>query len=250
VISKASLLVKQAGVKMDGGKHDEALELFDAALGLDPNTSDALLHRANCYLLKQNVEKAQADLIQCLNIRPDHLLACLRLATLLMAVNDIEGAKEKLKKAEQLDPMSSEVHSYRGEMYFSQGDLDNAKAEFEKAIDCDPTNPTPYINLALALVNTPSPSGGPPDTTTSIQMLEKAIEVDPQMHSAYMHLGQLKLATATDLSVAREVVKLYDVALEHCRTEEEMRDICGVRLLTQAQVEAASMLKMESFTMQ
>jgi mitochondrial import receptor subunit TOM70 len=242
--------VKQAGVKMDGGKHDEALELFDAALGLDPNTTDALLHRANCLLLKQKIDEAQADLTKCLNLRPDHLLACLRLATLLMAVNDIEGAKEKLKIAEQLDPLSSEVHSYRGEMHFSQGELEEAKAEFERAIDCDPTNPTPYVNLALAIMNTPPPSGGPPDTATSIQMLQKAIEVDPQMHSAYMHLGQLKLAMATDLSVAREVVKLYDVALEHCRTAEEMRDICGVRLLTQAQVDAASMLNMETFGMQ
>ena len=235
---------------MDGGNHDEAVEFFDMALGLDPTTTDALLHRANLRLLQQNVEDAKADLLKCLEARPDHLLARLRLATLHMALNDIEGTKEQLAKAERLAPNSSEVHSYRGEMHFAQGELEEAKLEFEKAIECEPSNPTPYVNVALVIMNTPPAMGGPPDAAGAIQMLETAIEVDPQMHSAYMHLGQLKLAMATDLSVARTVLELYDQALEHCRTPDEMRDICGVRLLTQAQVDAAAMLKMETFSMQ
>lgn len=235
---------------MDGGFHDEAIELFDTALGLDPETTDALLHRANLRLLQQKIDEAKVDLLHCLEIRPNHMLARLRIATLLMATNDIEGTKEQLAKAEAASPNSSEVHSYRGEMHFSQGDLEGAKAEFEKAISCEPTNPTPYVNIALAIMNTPPTAGGPPDASGAMEMLEKAIAVDPQMHSAYMHLGQLKLALATDLSVAREVIGLYDVALENCRTPDEMRDICGVRLLTEAQVEAATMLGMEQFSMQ
>ena len=235
---------------MDAGNHDEALEFFDMALGLDPNTPDALLHRANLRLLQQKVDEARADLMSCLEIRPEHLLARLRLATLQMAVNDIEGTKEQLNKAEKLAPDSSEVHSYRGEMHFTQGELEESKVEFEKAIALEPSNPTPYVNIALAIMNTPPAMGGPPDVAGASEMLEKAIQVDPQMHSAYMHLGQLKLAMATDLSVARTVLELYDQALEYCRTPDEMRDICGVRVLTQAQVDAATMLKMETFSMQ
>lgn len=244
------ILVKRAGVKMDGGEHDAAVELFDTALGLDPETTDALLHRANLRLLQQKVDEAKADLLQCLKVRPDHLLARLRLATLLMAVNDVEGTKQQLDKAEKMVPNSSEVHSYRGEMHFAQGELEDAKMQFQKAIDCEPSNPTPYVNVALAIMNTPPTAGGPPDAAGAITMLEKAIAVDPQMHSAYMHLGQLKLAMATDLSVARTVIELYDQALDNCRTPDEMRDICGVRLLTEAQVDAATMLKMETFSMQ
>jgi len=245
-----SIIVKRAGVKMDGGSHDEALELFDTALGIDPATADALLHRANLRLLQQKVEEAKADLLECLRIRPDHLLSRLRLATIMMALNDTEGTNKQLDKADQMAPNSSEVHSYRGEMHFARGELEEAKAEFENAIECEPLNPTPYVNAALVIMNTPPAQGAAPDTAGAIAKLEKAIEVDPQMHSAYMHLGQLRLAMAMDLTVARGVVSLYDQALEHCRTADEMRDICGVRLLTVAQVDAAVMLGMETFSMQ
>jgi import receptor subunit TOM70 len=234
---------------MDGGNHDEALELFDTALGLDPETTDALLHRANLRLLQQNIDQAKSDLLKCLEIRSDHLLARLRLATILMALNERDATLDQLEKAQKAVPNSSEVHSYRGEMHFAQGELEDAKAEFQKAMELEPANPTPYVNMALVIMNSGSP-GNPPDAAAAIEMLEKAIEVDPQMHSAYMHLGQLKLAMAMDLTVARKVIDLYDTALEHCKTPDELRDICGVRLLTVAQVEAAEMLNMTTFSMQ
>lgn len=242
--------MKRAGVKMDGGEHDEALTLFDTALGLNPNAVDALLHRGNLRMIQQKIPEAKADLERCLELRPDHVLARLRLASILMATNDLDGAKKELEMAESFDPNSSEVHSYRGEMHFAQGEFTEARAQFDRAIACEAGNPTPYVNAALAVMNTPAAGGGAPDVAEAIRLLEKSIEVDPQFHASYVHLGQLKLSMATDLSTAREVIDLYDKGLEFCRTKEELKDICSMRLLTVAQVEAASMLKMETLNMQ
>lgn len=89
-----------------------------------------------------------------------------------------------------------------------------------------------------------------PDFPEAISLLEKAISIDPMFHSAYVQLGQMKLAMATDLTKAREVVELYDRGLEYCRTPEELKDICSMRMLTLAQVEAAHALNMESLNMQ
>jgi tetratricopeptide (TPR) repeat protein len=202
------------------------------------------------HTLLQKPTEAKADLNRCLEIRPDHLLARLRLATALMATNDVEGAKKALDMAGEVDPESSEVHSYRGEMRFASGDFVEARKEFDKAVECDPTNATPYVNAALAVMNTPTAGTGIPDAPEAIRLLERAIEADPQFHAAYVHLGRLKLSMATDLTAAREVLKLYDRGLEHCRTPEEIKDICGMRILTLAQVNAASMLGMETFGMQ
>lgn len=245
----AEILVKCAGVKMDSGKLDEAMELFKSALELDPTAVDALLHRANLYMLQQKPNEAKEDLELCLKLRPDHLLARLRLATVHMATEDLDGAKRHLDKAAEVDPDSSEVHSYRGELQFAQGDFVEAKAEFDRAIECDAGNPTPYVNAALTVMNTPG-AGGPPDIPESIRLLEKAIEVDPQFHNAYVHLGQFKLSMATDLTTAKEVVALYDEGLEYCRTAEELKDIVSMRILTVAQVDAAAMLKMDTLSMQ
>lgn len=137
------------------------------------------------------------------------------------------------------------------ELHFAQGEFDEAKSEFEKAMKCDNTNPTPYVNSALAVMNTPPTSGAMmPDFPEAISLLEKAIDIDPMFHSAYVQLGQMKLAMATDLTKAREVVELYDRGLEYCRTPEELKDICSMRMLTLAQVDAAHALNMESLNMQ
>ena len=234
---------------MDGGKTDEAVTLFDIALGLDPTAADALLHRANLYMLQQNVKEAKVDLERCLELRPDNILARLRLATILMASEDLDGARKCLDLAGKIDPDSSEVHSYLGELLFAQGDFAGAKAEFDRAIKCDAGNPSPYVNAALVILNTAGMNGGPPLISDAINLLEKAVEVDPQFQQAYLHLGQLKLSMATTLSAARDVVLLYDKALEYCRAAEELKDIVSMRILTVAQIEAARLLKMDTLAM-
>ena len=89
-----------------------------------------------------------------------------------------------------------------------------------------------------------------PDFNEATRLLHKAIEVDPMFHAAYVQLGQLKLSMATDLTKAREVVELYDRGLEYCRTPEELKDICSMRILTVAQIDAAHALRMETLNMQ
>lgn len=235
---------------MDGAKYEEALKLFDSALSIDPGAADAHLHRANLQMLQQKAEEAKQDLEKCIKLRPDHILARLRLASIYTAMNDVAGATKQLESAEKLDPNSSEVQSYYGEIAFTKGELDEAQEYFKKAIELAPKNPTPYVNAALTVLNTPPPPGQIPDTGEAIRLLEKAIEVDPQFHAAYVQLGQLKLGTALTLSAAQEVVDLYDKGLQYCRTADELKDLCSMRLLTVAQVEAASQLKMETFNMQ
>ena len=113
----------------------------------------------------------------------------------------------------------------------------------------DATNPTPYVNMALTLMNTLQMTAtGPPDMSEITRLLTKAIQIDPQFHLAYVHLGQLKLSMAKDLVEAKEVVKLYDEAMMHCRSKDEMKDICNMRILTVAQVDAASMLGMTTLS--
>jgi len=236
---------------MDGGKHDIALNLFEKALIMDPDTVDALLHRANLRMLQGNLADAQADLERCTKLRPNHVMAHLRLAAVLTSKNDTTGAAKHLKVAATVEPNSSEVQSYQGELFFTQNEFEQAKEKFVKAIQLEPKNPTPYVNAALACLNSPPEPGQQLEIAKeAIQFLEKVISIDPQFHVAYIQLGQLKLGMAEDLGSAREVLQLYEQGLSYCKTKEEMKDLCSMKILTQAQVDAANMLKMESFSVQ
>lgn len=247
----AEVMVKQAGVAMDASKHSEALELFDRALTIEPDAVDALLHRANLRMLQADLNAAKKDLERCIELRPDYVMARLRLAAVLTSINDPSGANKQLEAAARVDPDSSDVLSYQGELYFTQNEFGKAKEHFEKAMKLEPKNPTPYVNTALAVLNTPPAPGTQLDMANeACVLLEKAIEVDPQFQTAYVQLGQLKLGMATDLDTAKQVVDLYDKGLSTCRTKEEMKDLMGMKLLTQAQVDGATAVKMESFTTQ
>jgi import receptor subunit TOM70 len=247
----ALLLVKQAGIQLDAGRQDECLKLFDMALAIDPNNVDALLHRSNLRLMQGQPDTAKVDLEKCLKLRPNHTMARLRLASILFPMDKLPEAKRQLDLAESSEPNSSEVHSYRGELHFAQGEMDDAVREFETAISLEPSNPTPYVNAALAVLNTPPKiAGQPPDVAKATSLLEQAIRVDPQFAPAYIHLGQFQLASATNLTAARKVIDMYDRALENCRSPEEIKELVGMRIMGVAQVEAAQALKMETFNMQ
>ena len=244
------ILVKQAGVSMDGSLQTQAMQLFEAALKLDSDCADALLHRSNLYMIQANPDLAKKDLERCVKLHPNHVMARLRLASIHAATQDPAMARLQLDAAERVEPNSSEVQSYRGELHFTQGEMEDARRQFEKAMKLEPNNPTPYVNAAMAILNTPPAPGQMMDAKAAIGLLEKALEVDPQFMAAYVQLGQLKLGTATDLVSAREVIKLYDRALENCRTTEDLKELCSMRVLAVAQVEAATMLKMETFNLQ
>jgi len=248
---KAEVMVKQAGVAMDAGDHDLALELFDSALSVDPGAVDALLHRANLRMIQADLSAAKADLERCIKLRPNYVMARLRLAAVLTSANDAAAAKKHLEAAASVAPDSSDVLSYQGELLFTQNDFILAREKFEKAMKLEPKNPTPYVNTALAILNTPPASGMQLEMANeACGLLEKAIEVDPQFQTAYVQLGQLKLGMATDLVTAREVINLYDTGLSYCRTKDEMKDLMGMKLLTQAQVDGATAMKMEAFSHQ
>jgi len=230
-------------------KYEDALSCFDKVLCFDPTATDALLHRSNLFLLQKMPQKAKIDLEKCLELRPDYSIARLRLATILMTTDQFSEAQKCLDLAVKIDPQSSEVHSYRGEMHFSQGEFSEARTEFNLAIECDPENPTAYFNSALVVINSPPLIGLTPDMSEAVHFLEMAIQVDPQFHQAYVHLGQLKLSMAMNLTEAKKVVFLYDQGLGYCRTCEEMKEIVSMKILAIAQVDAASMLKMDTFAM-
>jgi hypothetical protein len=51
------------------------------------------------------------------------------------------------------------------------------------------------------------------------------------------------------LQIWKRLTRLFR-GLANCWTKEELRDLCSMKLLTQAQVDAAASLKKETFSMQ
>jgi len=201
---RAETRVKAAGVQVDAGDPEAADKELNLALEEDRDSSDVYMHRAQLHVIKRDLVAAQRDLETCIAAAPAHVLARLRLATVLIHNNASQRDVERhVSAAETLAPDMSEVYQVRGEILLSRNDLHGAIAQFDKAIDLDPTNPVPLYNKGMALIQLDSFQ-----TDRTKDLFEAALRVDPTCMVALMRLSELKLQLAATFDQAQDVVDM------------------------------------------
>jgi tetratricopeptide (TPR) repeat protein len=90
------------------GKWDQALDLYDKALKLDPQNIPALYSRGSVYLDRNqrgDLEKALDDFNAVGHVMPDYKLVHYQKYETLLRLNREAEAKDELKRAVRLDPM-------------------------------------------------------------------------------------------------------------------------------------------------
>ena len=103
---------------------------------------------------------------------------------------DQQKALDAYQKALQLNPNDAGLHNNLGSLYASMGKTDDAKAEFQKAVDLDPTHAgNYYYNLGVIMVN----QGKMDDAAVA---LKKATELDPNNANAFYWYGMALLGKA------------------------------------------------------
>ncbi|MDF1774387.1 MAG: winged helix-turn-helix domain-containing protein [Rhizobiaceae bacterium] len=101
---------------LDEKMHEEARELLERAIRLDPNYAEAHALLANVYLAEYRFEA---------NPRPD----------------PIERALAMALKATQLDPQSAYAHCWLAIVHFFRKDIGKFEAEAQRAMDLNPNDP-------------------------------------------------------------------------------------------------------------
>mmetsp|Transcript_25496 Transcript_25496/g.87517 ORF Transcript_25496/g.87517 Transcript_25496/m.87517 type:complete len:447 (+) Transcript_25496:950-2290(+) len=235
--------VKRAGVFVDMGDMDAADAELALALGEGIESSDVFMHRAQLHVIRRDLVAAQRDLEQCIRAAPRHVLALLRLATVL--IHNGAGARDierHIAEAERLAPKMSEVYQVKGEILLAKNDLQGAIREFETAIRLDAHNPVPLYNKGLALIQM-----DPAQAHAAQALFEQALAADPTCMVALMRLSELKLQLAATFLEAQAVVDMLGNAMTHCRDKDELVELSTVRCMAMAQLTAAKAVGLESF---
>jgi predicted Zn-dependent protease len=95
-------------------------------------------------------DRAQVQLRDEIGINPDSPLPYIRLASVLLMVDQSESALQVAKMAVQLGPNSPDSHYVLGRAMLEQGDSENAVKELELARQLAPGSPAVHFNLARA----------------------------------------------------------------------------------------------------
>jgi len=152
-VTEQSTLIAEAGVtaaQLAQRHYDQAFSMLDAILLKYPNTP--FLHYAYGASLANisEFDRAQLQLSEEIRINPASALPYIRLASVLLAMQQPAAAAEFAQRAVQLAPHSPESHYVLGRVMLEQDESTRAIQELELALQLAPGSPAIHFNLARA----------------------------------------------------------------------------------------------------
>ena len=129
----AELYNNRGLVWRDKADYERALSDFGEAIIRNPNYSLPYINRGEIWYLKKDIAKALADFNKALAITPNPIAYAYR-GRAWLALDDRERAFADFKEALRVSPNDISALEGRGEAYEQSGDLDKARADYERAL--------------------------------------------------------------------------------------------------------------------
>jgi len=128
--------------------YEKARVAAEHALALDKDCPEGHLSLAFYYSNARNFHRAEQEYLLAINLNPNLALARQRYARYLTAVGRLAEAREQLRLAQELDPLSLQAIESEGQVFFAAHDFENAIAASRKSLDIDPNYAAAHLNLS------------------------------------------------------------------------------------------------------
>lgn len=198
---------------------EEALQVADRMVELEPAHVPALLTRANLNFMLEHYPPVLADCGHVAEIEPENPAACFLQAKAKKAAGDLLGAIADLTKTITLKADFAEAYQLRGEILFSMaqlkealedanqvlilspeeenafllqgkineatGNIDEAKANYQSVLDLNPFNEQAYLQLGQLYIHQN-------ELDQAIEFFDEAVEIKADFVQAYNERGRAK----------------------------------------------------------
>ncbi|MGA8669854.1 MAG: winged helix-turn-helix domain-containing protein [Terracidiphilus sp.] len=194
---------------------DKAIEMFSAAVALDPAFALAHVGLADCYntlgaweggVLEPAValEKGKAAAHRALHLQPNLAEAHTSLGYCHLSYDwDWRGAEVEFKRAILLNPNYSHAHHWYSHLLVAMGRMDEALQHSLRIIELDPLDMLINSHLAWHYHMTG-------DYQAEVEECRKLLEMEPQFHKAHYFMG----LALEQLGCAREATTFLQKSYE------------------------------------
>ncbi len=181
-ILEAHLILGNLFVKEEDWEN--AIAAYRDALGLDPEYLSAVLGLADAYRLADRLEEAAAGYRRLLELDPNDNKAHYHLAEIHAAREEYREALAVLEHLEATGEERAPARNLKGQCLLSLGRLDEAEAEFRRALEMDERLSDAWYNLALLFEARGDAAG-------AIEAYETRLEAAPKDFRSHFNLAQL-----------------------------------------------------------
>ena len=124
-----------ASLQYDAGHYEEALESYRILAGLEPKNYDFLVQIAETHKRLGHTSQVIETLRRMVALRPDDLKSISRVAEWYFNAEELNTAKEWIKRGLKVDSKDGRLRVLNGDYYLKSGREDLALAEYEKALN-------------------------------------------------------------------------------------------------------------------
>jgi tetratricopeptide (TPR) repeat protein len=184
VLARYDLAVTYRGL----GEVDKAIEEYEKVLKINPKFPEALSNLGGQYFRKGDVKQAVAHFRRAIEVYPNFIQALSNLGAALNKLGQSKEALPHLKKALSLDPEFAIAYFNLGNAHFGVGNLDEAEQAFNTAIE----KGIGFLSLHWKLHEIHLKKGR---RSQAIAELETILQMDPQHLDAKKKLQELQNST-------------------------------------------------------
>ena len=179
-------------------KLNEAKNLYNEVLKLEPNHSNALNNLGEIFRVEGETEKAKICYEKAIEVNPNLASAFNNLGLIYSKNKDKFKAKDLFIKAVDLDSNFANPNYNLGIIYKELGDYKKAKIFYEKVIKINSNHADTYNNLAII-----NEELG--ETQNARKNYSKAIEINPKHINALWNSHILAFDIGEALSILRKI---------------------------------------------
>ena len=246
-----------ASTRCDSGNLSEALTLIDKAITIEPNDFQAHQLRALIHIKSNQPQEAMSDLTRTIGLNPKNGIAYLYRAVIKGNANDFQGCSEDLDHAALLLPGHPDIPILRKNLeakrnlapakspvdpaknaevekiveaawnMASQGNLDGALAEGNRALALNPSDSRTHTFLARV-------KNARGDAAGALSECDQALAIEPNNFMAYSIRSMIKIDKADWSGVIEDSTKALAITpqdvfsyLNRGKAKANIRDLDG-----------------------
>ncbi|UWU73015.1 tetratricopeptide repeat protein [Bradyrhizobium huanghuaihaiense] len=195
-----------------GGRLEEAQQLLERAIAIDPRSHEAHNNLATVYFVLQKFEAARAYQEKAITLKPTFAPALTGLGNTLLHMNQPGQAIEMYDRAIRLKPDYADAFCNRGLAELALGQFDRARQSFERALLFQPRHAEALVGKGVVGIELKH-------YDEAEAALAAALAIRPGSPKVLAHRGRLNLArsrpeqAAMDFDAALALAPKLEVAL-------------------------------------